>query len=30
VVENGQQNDGSITIPPVLVPYFGTDTITSQ
>jgi seryl-tRNA synthetase len=30
VVENGQQSDGSITIPPALVPYFGTDTITSQ
>ncbi|MEC7094988.1 MAG: aminoacyl--tRNA ligase-related protein, partial [Pseudomonadota bacterium] len=30
VVENGQQSDGSITIPSALVPYFGTDTITSQ
>ena len=30
VVENGQQSDGTITIPSALVPYFGTDTITSQ
>ncbi|HWQ10253.1 MAG TPA: serine--tRNA ligase, partial [Holophaga sp.] len=27
VVENGQQPDGSIRIPPALVPYLGTDTI---
>jgi seryl-tRNA synthetase len=30
VIENGQQSDGSITIPPALIPYFGSDTITSQ
>lgn len=27
IVENGQQPDGSIKIPPALVPYLGTDTI---
>ena len=30
VVENVQQSDGSITIPSVLAPYFGTEIITSQ
>ena len=30
VVENGQQIDGSISVPSALVPYFGADTITSQ
>jgi seryl-tRNA synthetase len=27
VVENGQQADGTITLPAALVPYFGSDTI---
>ena len=30
VVENGQQSDGSISVPSALVPYFGAATITSQ
>ena len=27
IIENGQQPDGSVKIPPALVPYLGTDTI---
>ena len=30
VMENGQQRDGSISIPFALVPYFGADTIPSE
>lgn len=30
VIENGQQNDGSISIPTALIPYFGADSIPSQ
>ena len=30
VVENGQQSDGSISVPSALVPYFGSDTIKRQ
>jgi seryl-tRNA synthetase len=30
VIENGQQRDGSISIPSALIPYFGADTIPSE
>ena len=30
VIENGQQRDGSISIPSALIPYFGADTIASE